>query len=135
MVSVRRSPMATVYNRKYLVPATLEEAKMATAKNIFLFLWLVFVWIPVWGQGKNAASTIPPVVDPPRVTVPGSNSASQPVDPKTYLIGPEDILRIEVYRDQDMTRVVNVRPDGKITMPLINDIQAEGLTPERLTAG
>jgi polysaccharide export outer membrane protein len=50
------------------------------------------------------------------------------------MIGPEDVLHIEVFRDTDMTRTVAVRPDGKITMPLIKDLQAEGLTPERLGA-
>ena len=72
--------------------------------------------------------------DAPKVTTAGTDPSAQPVDPKTYLIGPEDVLQIEVFRDQDMTRSVNVRPDGKITMPLIGDLQAEGLTPERLTA-
>src|SRR5262249_50892149 len=38
------------------------------------------------------------------------------------------------FRDQELSRMVNVRPDGKITLLLIGDVQAEGLTPERLTA-
>jgi polysaccharide export outer membrane protein len=59
----------------------------------------------------------------------GSNAA---VDPKTYIIGPEDVLSIFVFHEQELTRTESVRPDGKITMPLIGDIQAEGLTPERL---
>jgi polysaccharide export outer membrane protein len=58
---------------------------------------------------------------------------AQAIDPRTYLIGPEDILKIEVFRDADLSRMVNVRPDGKITMALVGDLQAEGLTPERLT--
>jgi polysaccharide export outer membrane protein len=91
--------------------------------------------MPAWGQaGKNQPASTPQVFDAPKVTTAGTDPSAQPVDPKTYLIGPEDILHIEVFRDQDMTRSVNVRPDGKITMPLIGDIQAEGLTPERLTA-
>ena len=127
--------MATVYNKQYLVPATLEEAKMATAMKIFPLVLLTVCCIPAWGQGgKNPPATIPQVVDTPKVTTTGTDPSAQPVDPKTYLIGPEDVLHIEVFRDQDMTRSVNVRPDGKITMPLIGDIQAEGLTPERLTA-
>jgi polysaccharide export outer membrane protein len=123
--------MTTVYNKKYL-PATLEETRMATAKKI-PFLFLALVCIPAWGQaGKNAPPNTPQVFDAPRVTTAGADSAAQPVNPQTYLIGPEDILRIEVFRDNDMSRVVNVRPDGKITLPLIGDLQAEGLTPERL---
>ena len=125
--------MIKSYNRKYL-PATLEETSMATAKNIPVLLLAIFC-IPVWGQsGKNPPATIPQVVDTPRVTNAGSEPVGQPVDPKSYLIGPEDILKIEVFRDPDLSRMVNVRPDGKITLLLVGDIQAEGLTPERLTA-
>jgi polysaccharide export outer membrane protein len=62
----------------------------------------------------------------------GANGSAAPVDPKTYVIGPEDVISISVFHEQDLTRVESVRPDGKITMPLIGDIQAEGLTPERL---
>jgi len=134
MVSVQRTPMTTVYNRKYLRPATLEEAKMATAKRIFPFVLIGVTCIPGWGQaGRTQPQNGPQVFDAPKVTT-GENPSPQPVDPKSYLIGPEDILHVEVYRDTDMTRTVNVRPDGKITLPLINDLQAEGLTPERLSA-
>ena len=108
---------------------------MATAKKIFPFVVLGLLCVPVWGQGgKNPPPTGPAVFDAPRVTTEGATTGVQPVDPKSYLIGPEDVLRIEVYRDPDLSRVVNVRPDGKITMPYVGDLQAEGLTPERLTA-
>src|SRR5579864_4641610 len=135
MVSVWRCPMATVYNRKYLLPETPEEANMATAKKIFPFVLLALASVPVWAQaGKNPPATIPQVVDAPHVTTAGTDPTAQPVDPKSYVIGPEDVLHIEVFRDDAMTRTVSVRPDGKITMPLIDDIQAEGLSPERLGA-
>jgi polysaccharide biosynthesis/export protein len=62
----------------------------------------------------------------------GTNGSGAPVDPKTYVIGPEDVLSIQVFHEPDLTRTESVRPDGKITMPLIGDMQAEGLTPERL---
>jgi len=108
---------------------------MATAKKIFPYVVLALVCIPAWGQaGKNPPANNPQVYDAPRVTNAGADPTAQPVDPRTYLIGPEDVLHLEVFRDNDMTRTVNVRPDGKITMPLIGDIQAEGLTPERLGA-
>jgi polysaccharide export outer membrane protein len=126
--------MITVYNRKYL-PATLEEASMATAKKTIPLALLALACIPAWGQsGKNPPPTIPQVVDTPRVTNAGSEPVGQPIDPKSYLIGPEDILKIEVFRDADLSRLVNVRPDGKITLLLVGDLQAAGLTPERLTA-
>jgi polysaccharide biosynthesis/export protein len=106
---------------------------MATARKISTFVLLVLACIPAWGQaGKNAPATIPQVVEAPRVNTTGTDAVGQAVDPKSYMIGPEDILHVEVFRDADYTRSVNVRPDGKITLPLIGDLQAEGLTPERL---
>ena len=62
------------------------------------------------------------------------NIGGAPIDPKSYVIGPEDILFIRVWREADLTGGLAVRPDGKITLPLIGDLQAEGLTPERLGA-
>jgi polysaccharide biosynthesis/export protein len=55
------------------------------------------------------------------------------VDP-AYKIGPQDVLRIDVWKEPDVSRVVPVRPDGKITLPLVNDVQAAGLTPVQLAA-
>ena len=51
-----------------------------------------------------------------------------------YVIGPQDVLDINVWKETEMTRVVPVRPDGKISLPLINDVQAAGLTPQQLAA-
>jgi len=59
-----------------------------------------------------------------------------PVKPNdaAYKIGAQDLLRIDVWKEDQLTRVVPVRPDGKVTLPLMNDIQAEGLTPMELAA-
>jgi polysaccharide export outer membrane protein len=53
-------------------------------------------------------------------------------DDGDYKIGPEDVLDISVWKNQELSRTVPVRPDGKVSMPLVNDIQAAGLTPSRL---
>jgi polysaccharide export outer membrane protein len=52
--------------------------------------------------------------------------------PVKYVIGPEDILDIAVWNNAEITRTVPVRPDGKISLPLLNDVQAAGLTPMQL---
>jgi polysaccharide export outer membrane protein len=52
--------------------------------------------------------------------------------PTDYVIGPDDVLGIVFWRDTDMTGDVTVRPDGMITLPLIRDIKAAGLTPDQL---
>ena len=51
-----------------------------------------------------------------------------------YVIGPEDVIDINVWKEPDMTRNVPVRPDGKISLPLINDVQAAGSTPQQLAS-
>ena len=51
-----------------------------------------------------------------------------------YKIGPQDMLRVDVWKEPDISRSVPVRPDGKITLPLINDVQASGLTTTQLAA-
>lgn len=53
---------------------------------------------------------------------------SGPMDRADYVIGPADILRIQVWKQPELSTDVPVRPDGKITVPLVNDVQAAGLT-------
>lgn len=52
----------------------------------------------------------------------------------TYVIGPEDTLYISVWKEPDLTETLPVRADGMISMPLLNDVQAAGLTPMQLGA-
>ena len=52
--------------------------------------------------------------------------------PPDYTIGADDVLSIVFWRDKDLTADVTVRPDGKISLPLLNDVQAAGLTPAQL---
>jgi polysaccharide export outer membrane protein len=66
-----------------------------------------------------------------------SQSAANPKSTETnakaagegeYKIGPQDMLRIDVWKEAEITRTIPVRPDGKISLPLLNDVQAAGLT-------
>lgn len=54
------------------------------------------------------------------------------MSPPDFLLGPEDVLSVTVWRNQDLTREIIVRPDGGVTMPLIGDIRAAGMTSEAL---
>ena len=88
-------------------------------------------------QSKPGAHSTPPVsakVEAPEVPLAPSDSAGTSFDPKNYVIGPEDIINVEVWREPDFTRAHLVRPDGRITIPLIGDVQSAGLIPERLAA-
>jgi polysaccharide biosynthesis/export protein len=59
-------------------------------------------------------------------------AASRAAEDPAYKIGPQDLLKIDVWKEEQLTRTVPVRPDGKITLPLLNDVQAAGLTPMEL---
>jgi polysaccharide biosynthesis/export protein len=57
-----------------------------------------------------------------------------PVDPNSYKIGPEDVLYIRVWKEPEFSGSVQIRPDGKFTLPIVGDIAASGLTPIELAA-
>jgi len=80
----------------------------------------------VTGTDPAVAATTPgqlPTAGP--VIVPGNGT----IDPNEYRIGPEDVLQVSIWKNEAMSRTVPVRPDGKITLPLLNDVEAAGLTP------
>ena len=116
-----------------------------------LFLWSVTIglctWLSVGGAfaqhatpaaGKSSVPTLPsstPVAVPSSASTMPSQLAekSSLIVTKEYIIGPEDVLEITVWRNQDLSKVVAVRPDGRISMPLIGDVTAVGRTPSQLT--
>ena len=61
-----------------------------------------------------------------------ANSASNSQAGPEYVIGPQDVLHVAVWKEADLTATLPVRPDGKISLPLLDDVQAAGLTPKRL---
>jgi polysaccharide biosynthesis/export protein len=77
-------------------------------------------------QAQTAPATPEPAV--PAAPVQGASL------PTGYVIGPDDVLSIVFWRDKDMSADVVVRPDGRISLPLLNDIPAAGSTPEELRA-
>ena len=79
--------------------------------------------------GKSAAPVPSPAASP-STTAPAAKVAV-PV-PTDYVIGAEDMLQITVWRNETLSRAVPVRPDGKISLPLLHDIHAAGLTAMQL---
>jgi polysaccharide biosynthesis/export protein len=73
------------------------------------------------GQPPARTATPPPVAAAPGVNL-----------PPEYTIGADDVLSIVFWRDKELTADVTVRPDGKISLPLLNDVQATGFTPAQL---
>jgi polysaccharide biosynthesis/export protein len=69
-------------------------------------------------------------------TVPavGASHGTGATNNPNYRIGPQDVLDVNVWKEPEVSRQVPVRPDGKISLPLLNDVQAAGLTPAELSA-
>lgn len=84
-----------------------------------------------------AAQSASPRASSPAPTLsapPGSTPTSGAVTPlrSDYVIGPGDVLQITVWKNDSLSRTMPVRPDGKISMPLLHDVQAAGLTTMQL---
>jgi polysaccharide biosynthesis/export protein len=85
---------------------------------------------PATAEPKQPSATVPPG------TAAGSipSSTGGPIDPDRYVIGAEDSLQITVWHEQQLSGTVPVRPDGMISMVLVGDLRAAGLTPMALSA-
>lgn len=104
---------------------------MFRARQFCLAVFLMLAVVPAKaqepaGSRQTAQSPVPAMPDE---TV----KKSATVDPN-YVIGAQDVLDINVWKEPDVSRTVPVRPDGKISLPLLNDVQAAGLTPAQLAA-
>jgi polysaccharide biosynthesis/export protein len=93
----------------------------------------------VFATGGNQVANRPQAVASSSVPA-GTGSASRsvagvlvPASDPDYKIGPLDVLRIDVWKEAEVSRTVPVRPDGKISLPLLNDLQAAGLTSVQLS--
>jgi polysaccharide export outer membrane protein len=85
------------------------------------------------GSGlANAQTPAPAAPAPAAKAAPDKGGTGATPDLGQYRIGPEDSLQIAIWKNDAMSRAVIVRPDGKISMPLLNDVQAAGLTPMEL---
>jgi polysaccharide export outer membrane protein len=83
--------------------------------------------------GPLSAQSAPPAQAPAPVNPPAQNAAAPSVAlPTDYVIGPDDVVAVLFWRDKEMSGEYVVRPDGLITLPLLNDIRAAGLTPDQL---
>lgn len=84
-------------------------------------LSVLVVATPAFAQAPPAAAA---TAAAPRPT--------DPVIPSGYVIGTDDVLSIVYWKDKDMSADAQVRPDGRIALPLINEVVAAGLTPDQL---
>lgn len=104
---------------------------MFKGRQFILAVLFALAVIPVRAQSAGEAkqpaqSAVPAMAD----DTPKKSATADP----NYVIGAQDVLDINVWKEPDVSRVVPVRPDGKISLPLLNDVQAAGLTPDQLAA-
>lgn len=85
--------------------------------------------LPVLASLLAAACAADPVAKKPQVPVPAQ---AQPALDAEYLLSPEDLLEISVWKDESLTKQVVVRPDGAFSFPLVGDVQATGKTVEKI---
>lgn len=96
-----------------------------------LLLVAAIVLLAVPAAKAQPRPTSPGQATPPPEVAAAARAAATPT-PADYTIGAEDVLMVLYWRDKDLSAEVAVRPDGKITLPLLNDVQAAGLTPDEL---
>jgi polysaccharide biosynthesis/export protein len=77
------------------------------------------------GTAANSDSSV-------KAAQPGNRPNVSMVDSKSYVIGENDVLEIDVWKEKEISRTIPVRPDGKISLPLVGEIQASGMTPMQL---
>jgi polysaccharide export outer membrane protein len=85
-------------------------------------------------EATNPAAT-PAQKEPTAAPAPAqttNSTAKSAVDSQTYVIGENDVLDIDVWKEKEISRSIPVRPDGKISLPLIGEIPASGMTPLQL---
>ena len=87
---------------------------------------VMLIGLTVWIGGLPAGAQNAPKPNQP--VLPASQV------PATYVIGPNDVLLVSVWKEPDLTNTLPVRPDGMISLPLLSDVQAAGLTPTQLAA-
>jgi polysaccharide export outer membrane protein len=108
---------------------------IANNKGLELFLVVMVGITPGWAQrsNKNAVPTrqMAAASTPVPMPTPGSSEVVAR-DPSDFVIGSEDVLAINVWKEPEVSHAVAVRSDGKISLPLLGDIQAAGKTPKQL---
>jgi polysaccharide biosynthesis/export protein len=91
-----------------------------------------------WGLGAPRSARTPEATIASWAGQAGKETAGQPNTPSNqrvaddYIIGPSDVLAIDVWKDTELTRTVTVRPDGKISLPLAGELEVSGLTAPRV---
>jgi polysaccharide export outer membrane protein len=100
---------------------------MKRSKDVTSLLLAGMLTVGAWAQATPKAAA-----DPQPAAADKTTSEAKSVAGPDYIIGADDMLHISVWKEPDLTETLPVRPDGKISLPLLNDVVAAGLTPTQL---
>jgi polysaccharide export outer membrane protein len=104
---------------------------MNLTTRLLMGTWLLLhLGNPLKAQTPSADATTQKAASP--VAAPAASQVA--ANDAEYKIGPQDALRIDVWKEAEISRVAPVRPDGRISLPLLGDVQAAGLTAMQLAA-
>ncbi|HEX5283065.1 MAG TPA: polysaccharide biosynthesis/export family protein [Bryocella sp.] len=120
--------------RAPITTAVSKISRSTSFRGVLVFLGMLSIAALCLAQAAKPILTPAPEPASQAPALPNTDAvASMPVDPSTYVIGPEDVLQITVWKEQTLSGSFPVRPDGMISMVLLGDVRAAGLTPLQLT--
>jgi len=100
-------------------------------RRLQMVLMLLLIAPAIPARAQEPPENQKPVKAAP--AAPANGAVTKPAtDDPNYIIGAQDVLDISVWKEPEVSRIVPVRPDGKISLPLLNDVQAAGLSPGQL---
>lgn len=102
------------------------------SKFIVRGVWVMLGCVAAWAPAHAQDPAPPPAVTSPAVEPQQAPSALSAADAERYIIGPSDVIQVFVWRNNELTVTVPVRPDGKVSTPLVEDMVAVGKTPTQL---
>jgi polysaccharide biosynthesis/export protein len=109
---------------------SIDKNRVHGVHGVRAVLWCLVLASTAFAQGQKPGATAQSA--PAIAAAAAAPRPTDPVIPPGYVIGTDDVLSIVYWKDKDMSADAKVRPDGRIALPLINEVQAAGLTPEQL---
>ena len=118
-----------------IIPTAVSKVRRFTSfRGIVVFLTMLGIAALCVAQAAKPILTPAPEPSAPASATPTTAAAAGPVDASKYIIGSDDVLQITVWKEATLSGTFPVRPDGMISMVLLGDVKAAGLTPLQLGA-
>jgi polysaccharide biosynthesis/export protein len=108
--------------------------RFTSFRGILVFLGMLGIAALCLAQAAKPILTPVPQTPAPEAAAPAAATPAAPVDSGSYVIGADDVLQVTVWKEQTLSGTFPVRPDGMISMVLLGDVKAAGLTPAQLSA-